>query len=98
MALAERLAGDGLDGLSAGIVAAAALDIARDSRSFANRLGVAHALVLRACVTLAEDGILTLGQRDERTQRLFYDLTLQGERLALAPFPVQYRGPERRQP
>lgn len=83
MALVERvMAASGLDGLAAGIIAAAALDIARDSRSFANLLGVAHALVLRSCVALSEGGFLTIERRDARTQRLFYSLTAQGQHMA----------------
>jgi hypothetical protein len=46
MALVEKLAGDarGLSSLGAGIIAALALGVASDSRSFARVLGIAHAL------------------------------------------------------
>lgn len=80
MALSARLAAD-LSGLEAGILAAAALGIARDSRSFANRIGVAHALVLRDCVALEEAGLLVAERRETRTQRLYYGLTPRAEAL-----------------
>lgn len=82
MALVDRLAaGADLPGLGAGILAAAHLGIAADSRSFARQLGVAHALVLRDCVALSEAGWLVLDRRDSRTQRLFYSLSPAGADL-----------------
>lgn len=71
--------------LSAGILAAAYLDLASDSRSFARKLDIAHALVLRECVALSEDhGLLTLTDRSERSQRLFFALTTQGDSVVAA--------------
>ena len=68
--------------LGAGILAAAALEIASDSRSFARILGVAHALVLREISALSADGgYISIVKRDERTQRTKYELNAAGVRL-----------------
>lgn len=68
--------------LGAGIIVAAALDIASDSRSFSRILGVAHALVLRELVALSgEGGYIRILKRDERTQRTRYALNRAGARL-----------------
>lgn len=68
--------------LGAGILAAAALEIASDSRSFARILGVAHALVLREIADLSADGdYISIVKRDERTQRTKYELNAAGVRL-----------------
>ena len=68
--------------LGAGILAATALGIASDSRSFARILGVAHALVLRELVALSgEGGYIRILKRDERTQRTRYALNRAGARL-----------------
>ena len=79
MALVEAVVGDEaaeLSPLGAGILAAAHLGIAADSRSFAKTLGIAHALVLRDVDGLADEaGWLTVTKRDPRTQRTFYALT-----------------------
>ena len=79
MALVKAVLGDEaveLTPLGAGILAAARLGIAADSRSFAKTLGIAHALVLREVDGLAdESGWLTVTKRDPRTQRTFYALT-----------------------
>lgn len=84
MALVDALAVQSgkISRLSAAILAAAALEIASDSRSFARILGVAHALVLREIAALSADGgYIRIRQRDERTQRTKYDLTAAGVRL-----------------
>lgn len=82
MRLAESMMTKGLSGLGAGIVAAAHLDIASDSRSFSRLLGIAHALVLREMTGLsAEGGPLLITARDERTQRTRYALTPAGEEM-----------------
>lgn len=84
MALVDALAlqSGKISRLSAAILAAAALEIASDSRSFARILGVAHALVLREIAALSADGgYIRIRQRDERTQRTKYDLTAAGVRL-----------------
>lgn len=71
-----------LTGLGAGIIAALALDIASDSRTFARLLGVAHALVLREISVLGQDhGYVRIRQRDPRTQRTRYELNTAGQRL-----------------
>ncbi|MBB4094917.1 hypothetical protein [Brucella pecoris] len=71
-----------LTGLGAGIVAAAALEIASDSRTFSRLLGVAHALVLREISVLGQDhGYIKIRQRDPRTQRTRYELSAVGQRL-----------------
>lgn len=71
-----------LTGLGAGIVAALALDIASDSRTFARLLGVAHALVLREISVLGQEhGYVRIRQRDPRTQRTRYELNAAGQRL-----------------
>jgi hypothetical protein len=75
MALVEALteADPRLSPLAAGILAAAHLDIAHDSRSFAKALGISHALVLREVEILSGDlGLLTVIRREARTQRCFY--------------------------
>lgn len=84
MAFVEALmtASSSLSGLGAGIVAALALNIAADSRTFARLLGVAHALVLREVSGLGQDGgYLRVRQRDPRTQRIRYELSTAGHRL-----------------
>ena len=79
MALVKAVLGDEaveLTPLGAGILAAAHLGIAADSRSFAKALGIAHALVLREVDGLSEEaGWLTVTKRHPRTQRTFYALT-----------------------
>lgn len=71
-----------LTGLGAGIVAAAALEIASDSRTFSRLLGVAHALVLREISVLGQDhGYIRIRQRDPRTQRTRYELSAVGQML-----------------
>jgi hypothetical protein len=65
----------GLTSIQAGLLVAAELDIASNSRSFARRLGIAHALVLRELNALAERGdTLEIVKRDPRTMRAFYRL------------------------
>jgi hypothetical protein len=84
MALVDALeaASGKVSRLGAGIIAAAALDIAKDSRSFSRILGVAHALVLREVIVLETNGgYITVRQRDARTQRTYYQLNSAGERL-----------------
>ncbi|MBB2830792.1 UNVERIFIED_ORG: hypothetical protein GGD51_000893 [Rhizobium esperanzae] len=64
-----------LTAIQAGLLVAADLNIACDSRSFARRLGIAHALVLRELDALAEHGDkLEIVKRDPRTMRVFYRL------------------------
>jgi hypothetical protein len=59
-----------LTAIQAGLLAAFHLGIARDSRTFARKLGLAHALVLRELNAVAEPGgLLRIEQRDARTMR-----------------------------
>ncbi|MGB3390485.1 MAG: hypothetical protein WBA88_21185 [Pseudaminobacter sp.] len=72
----------GLTHLQAGLLAAAHFDIAHDSRSFASRIEVAHALVLRELNELAETRqLLRITKRDAYTLRSYYALEEEGERL-----------------
>ncbi|NYT33512.1 hypothetical protein [Rhizobium sp. WYCCWR 11128] len=64
-----------LTSIQAGLLVAADLGIARDSRAFARLLGVAHSLVLRELNVLAErEGMLRIVKRDLRTMRVHYTL------------------------
>jgi len=68
--------------LGAGIIVALQLGIARDSRSFARLLGVAHALVLREVTELGQDGgFITIERREARTLRVHYSLSANGRKL-----------------
>ncbi|RFB88546.1 hypothetical protein B5K11_23970 [Rhizobium leguminosarum bv. trifolii] len=61
--------------MQAALLVAAELDIARDSRSFARTLGVAHSLVLRELNALAErEGVLEIVRRNSKTMRVHYTL------------------------
>ncbi|MBX5216167.1 MULTISPECIES: hypothetical protein [unclassified Rhizobium] len=65
----------GLTSIQAGLLVAAELGIASDSRSFARMLGIAHALVLRDLSALTErDDKLRIVKRDPRTMRVHYSL------------------------
>lgn len=84
MALVEALLQihpSGLSPVGAGILAAAGLGVATDSRSFAKVLGVAHALVLREIEALSRETMVAVTRRDGRTQRTVYTLADRGERL-----------------
>lgn len=77
LALAARLREHvaGLTPIQAGLLAAAHMGIARDSRTFARLLDLAHALVLREMNVLAErNGLLQIEKRDERTMRAHFAL------------------------
>lgn len=60
--------------IQAGIIIAAQQNIARDSRTFARLLGLAHALVLREITTLCDQNHLTITKQDARTLRTFYEI------------------------
>ncbi|MBY5835186.1 hypothetical protein J3P71_28000 (plasmid) [Rhizobium leguminosarum] len=65
----------GLTSVQAGLLVAAELGIARDSRAFARKLGIAHSLVLRELNVLVErEGLLRIVKRDLRTMRVHYML------------------------
>lgn len=66
--------------LHAALLLAIANGIAADTRAFARRFGVAHALALRAVAEL-EDRFLRSGTRDPRTQRTRLSLTDAGRAL-----------------
>ncbi|MBB4234483.1 hypothetical protein [Rhizobium esperanzae] len=74
--VAAAQAGDGrLTTIQAGLLVAAKLGIAHDSRSFARRLGIAHSLVLRELNALAErGGMIEIVKRDPKTMRVHYTL------------------------
>lgn len=62
--------------LSAGILAAAELDIAHDSIAFCRALDMSHALVLREIDALAHEfGLIRVIKRDSRTSRTSYEIT-----------------------
>ncbi|MFF0952398.1 hypothetical protein ACFYE9_33720 [Rhizobium leguminosarum] len=63
-----------LTSIQAGLLVAAELGIARDSRAFARKLGIAHSLVLRELNDLAEREGLQIVKRDLRTMRVHYTL------------------------
>ncbi|AQS61819.1 hypothetical protein AGRHK599_LOCUS1179 [Rhizobium rhizogenes] len=70
-----------LTATGAAILLAIHLDIATDSRSIANRLGLAHALVLREIAALSPRYV-RVTKRDARTQRSFLEATAEGQALA----------------
>ncbi|MFK3779240.1 hypothetical protein [Agrobacterium sp. NPDC089420] len=84
MAAVERLqdgSSQALTATGAAILLAVHLDIATDSRSIANRLGLAHAFVLREIAALSPRYV-RVTKRDARTQRSFLETTAQGRTLA----------------
>lgn len=90
MAVVEQIsqtAPAALDATGAALVAAVHLGIGSDSRSLANKLGIAHALVLREINALS-GSMLTIVKRDARTQRTWVELTQQASQLALAASDV----------
>ncbi|NTF32113.1 hypothetical protein [Rhizobium skierniewicense] len=70
-----------LDATGAALIAAIHLGIGSDSRSLANKLGIAHALVLRDINALS-GRLLTITKRDARTQRTWVELTDEASTLA----------------
>ncbi|MBY5419880.1 hypothetical protein U8P76_34410 (plasmid) [Rhizobium johnstonii] len=69
-----------LTSIQAGLLVAADLGIARDSRALARMLGIAHSLVLRELNVLAErQGVLQIVKRDPRTMRVHYTLSPRDE-------------------
>jgi hypothetical protein len=72
-----------LDATGAALIAAVHLGIGSDSRSLSNKLGIAHALVLREINALSGQ-FLTIVKRDARTQRTCLELTDEASSLALA--------------
>lgn len=84
MAMVEQMqqgSSQALTATGAAILLAIHLEIATDSRSIANRLGLAHALVLRE-ITALSPRFLRVARRDARTQRSFLEATVGGQALA----------------
>ncbi|WP_010139317.1 hypothetical protein [Oceanicola sp. S124] len=83
--LSDRIAASGLGFLSPMgpvLLAATALGLVADTRSFARLFEVAHALVIREAVSLDADlGLLATEDRDEKSRRLFLSLTEAGAAL-----------------
>lgn len=70
-----------IDATGAALIAAVHLGVGSDSRSLSNKLGIAHALVLRE-ITALSDRWVRVTKRDVRTQRTFIELTDEGSILA----------------
>ncbi|MBB4405824.1 MULTISPECIES: hypothetical protein [Agrobacterium tumefaciens complex] len=84
MAAVERVqesSSQALTATGAAILLAVYLNIAADSRSIANRLGLAHALILRE-ITLLSPRFVRVTKRDARTQRSYLETTEEGQALA----------------
>ena len=84
MAAVEQIVQGSSQALSAtcaAILLAINMDIATDSRSIANRLGLAHALVLREISALSPR-FVRVTKRDARTQRSWLEVTAEGQALA----------------
>jgi hypothetical protein len=77
-----RSAEPALSPLGAALLLAWHLGVAADSRDFARRLGVEHALALRELTILSEQlELVAITSRNARTQRTGYAPTVAGERL-----------------
>ena len=61
--------------IEAGLLAAPQLGLSPDTRSFARVFDLAHAHVLRALARLDEEGLVTVTERDPRTQRTRFEPT-----------------------
>lgn len=86
LAVADRIsqtAPVALNATGAALIAAVHLGIGKDSRSLANKLGLAHALVLREINALA-GRLMTTEKRDARTQRTWVELSDEASSLAIA--------------
>ena len=87
MAAVEQIqqeASSAITATGAAVLLAIHQDIATDSRSIANRLGLAHALVLREIAALTPR-FVQVTKRDARTQRSFLEATAEGQALAASP-------------
>jgi phage regulator Rha-like protein len=76
-----------LTATGAAILLAVCLNVAADSRSIANRLGLAHALILREITDLSPR-FVQVTKRDARTQRSFLEATEEGQALAAASLRI----------
>lgn len=64
------------------VIAAAMLDVAGDTRSFARKFEAPHALVLRECVHLDDAlGLLSLRDKGDKSGRVFFALTEKARQL-----------------
>ncbi|MEM1288701.1 MAG: hypothetical protein AAGH60_10150 [Pseudomonadota bacterium] len=71
-----------LSPLGAGIMAAVHTGYCKDSQSFAKKLEVEHALVIRECVLLADEyKAIHVDRKNDRNQRLSYSLTDVGRQM-----------------
>lgn len=69
--------------IGSALLAAHHLGIAKDSRTFSRKLGIAHALVLREISAIAgDDGFVSIVSRNERTHRVELALTNRGQPVA----------------
>ncbi|MCZ7865976.1 MULTISPECIES: hypothetical protein [Agrobacterium] len=90
MAAVERVqesSSRALTATGAAILLSLRLNIAADSRSIANRLGLAHALILRE-ITALSPRFVRVTKRDARTQRSFLEATEEGQALAAASLRI----------
>lgn len=90
LAVADRIsqtAPVAIDATGAALIAAVHLGVGSDSRSLANKLGIAHALVLRE-INALDGRMMTTEKRDARTQRTWVKLTEEASALALAASDV----------
>lgn len=72
-----------LDPLQAALLAAAASGLPSDSRSLSRRLGLEHALVLRAIQQLQQaPPLIRITREDPRTMRRWFEMTQEGRRLS----------------
>ncbi|MET0171559.1 MAG: hypothetical protein ABW206_04090 [Agrobacterium vaccinii] len=93
LAVAEQIsqtAPVALDATGAALIAAVHLGIGNDSRSLSNKLGIAHALVLREINALS-GRMLTIVKRDARTQRTWVELTDEASSLASSASQILLR-------
>lgn len=67
--------------IGAALLAAHHLGVSRDTRSFAVKLGMSHAIVLRETVAMTEAGVVDLDDRNERSSRVFFAPSALGQRL-----------------
>lgn len=74
-----ELGPDSLSQMGAAILLATNQGLATDSRDFAKKFDLAHAMVIRECAILADElGLIKISKRDERTMRTYYNVTEQG--------------------
>ncbi|PVE56337.1 hypothetical protein [Rhizobium rhizogenes] len=76
-----RIAPAGLQPTGAALIVAVHIGLGSDSRSLSNKLGIAHALVLREISALSGT-LLHIIRREARTQRTFVELTEMAKALA----------------